>query len=612
MSDAQTKPGATLAGAVTLLHQGRPAEAETACRALLHIEPRHIGALSVLGASLHVQGKAADAIRAFSELTALQPTERSHWTNLGTSLRLERRYEDALAAYQRASELGEASADFFYNVGLLHFDRRDFEAARAVLERASALAPRDGPIRLQYARALHERMRASEALAALEGWEELENLDTEVLAQIANLLLNLGEPERAAVALQRARLDPAPSAAAAVKIIEILERSNQLDEAREALERLRNSPLAPANELDLKSVEAVLAQREGGHEAACAALEHLLADCPAFHLRQYHLFRLAKSLDALGRYDEAFQALCEAHRSQVEHFKLTQPEIALRGPTPMRITERHSDPADVAKWDHEGAPTLQASPIFIVGFPRSGTTLLELALDAHSGLRTMDEQPFLQVALDQLLTDGAGYPHALSEVAPAVLEKARLTYWQHVRRKVQLQPGQRLIDKNPLNILRLAVIRRLFPAAPIVLSIRHPCDVLLSCYMQHFGDPDFALLCRDLPNLAAGYRRMFDFWYRQSSTLGVEAHEVRYEQLVCDFDRGIREVCSALSLPFEAAMLHPAQHASGKAFISTPSYSQVVKPVNTRSVDRWRNYAPHFDGVLPVLGPYLQRWGYAS
>ena len=612
MSDGQTKPGAALTGAVTLLHEGRPEQAEAACRALLRVEPRHIGALSVLGASLHAQGRAAEAIRTFSDLTALQPAERSHWTNLGTSLRLERKHEDALAAYQRASELGESSADFFYNVGLLHFDRRDFEAARAVLERASALAPLDAPIRLQYARSLHERMRSSEARAALEGWEQLENLDTEVLAQIANLLLNLGEADRAAVALRRARLDPAPAASAAVKIIEILERSNQLDEAHKALERLRSSPLARATELELKGVEAVLAQREGRHDVACAALEYLLADCPAFHLRQYHLFRLAKSLDALGRYDEAFQALSEAHRSQVEHFKLTQPEIALRGPTPLRITERHSEPADVACWDHEGAPTLQESPIFIVGFPRSGTTLLELALDAHSSLQTMDEQPFLQNALEQLLSEGASYPQSLRGLAPAQLEKARLIYWEHVRRKVQLQPGQRLIDKNPLNILRLAVIRRLFPAAPIVLAIRHPCDVLLSCYMQHFGDADFALLCRDLPNLAAGYRRMFDFWYRQSEILGVAAHEVRYEQLVRDFDRGIREVCAALALPFEPAMLQPARHASGKAFISTPSYSQVVKPVNTRSVDRWRNYARHFESVLPVLDPYLQRWGYAS
>ena len=613
MSDDSTLAMAALARAVTLLQQGNAAEAESACRLVLRREPRNLAALSVLGASFHAQGRGMQAVETFSQLTRLQPGERSHWMNLATSLRLERRHDDALAAYQRAAQLGESSANFHYNLGLLHFDRRDFEAARAVLERATALAPRDAAIRFQYARSLQERMRGKEALAALENGEQLEGVDTEVVTQIANLLLNLGEATLASVALRRARTDPAPPPSAAIRIVEILERSNRLDEARAELGRLRRSPQAPqADAKDLTSIEAVLAQREGRHEEARAAFQQLLANCPALHLRQYHLFRLAKSLDALGRYDEAFQALSEAHRSQVEHFRLSQPEIALLGPAPLRITERDCDPQDVAAWSAEGAPGIEDSPIFIVGFPRSGTTLLELALDAHSGLRTMDEQPFLQNALEDLIERGASYPGRLRDLAPARLEEVRSNYWQRVRRKVELGPGLRLIDKNPLNILRLPVIRRLFPQAPILLAIRHPCDVLMSCFMQHFGDADFALLCRDLPTLANGYRRMFDSWYRQAAILGVAAHEVRYESLVSDFENGIRGACEALALRFEPAMLEPARHASSKAFISTPSYSQVVKPVHSNSVDRWRHYERHFAGALPALAPYLQRWGYAA
>lgn len=613
MSDVPNAPVPALGEAIELLRQGRAPQAETISRALLSRDPRNLAALGVLGASAHAQGKAALAIEAFTQLTSLQPRERLHWTNLGTSLRLERRYDEALTAFQRAAELGEASADFYFNVGLLHFDRRDFEAARAVLERATALAPRDAAIRVQYSRALQERMRSKEALAALKGWERLEGLNTEVLAQIANLLINLGESAESAVALERARLDPAPPPAAAIRIIEILERSNQLGEARQALDRLRRSPAARAADPDeLDNIEAVLAQREGRHEEARAALERLLANCPAFHLRQYHLFRLARSLDALGRYEEAFAALTEAHRSQVEHFRMSQPEIALQGPAPLTITERDCDAADVAEWNHDGAPALEESPIFIVGFPRSGTTLLELALDAHSTLRTMDEQPFIQSALDDLVARGARYPEHLRALGREQLDAVRSAYWDRTRRKVELRPGERLIDKNPLNILRLPVIRRLFPSAPILLAVRHPCDVILSCYMQHFGDADFALLCRDLPSLASGYRRMFDSWYRQAGKLRVTAHEVPYERLVADFEPGIRRICEALALDFEPAMLEPARHASGKAFISTPSYSQVVNPVNTRSVDRWRHYERHFTGALPALTPYLQRWGYAS
>jgi hypothetical protein len=177
-----------------------------------------------------------------------------------------------------------------------------------------------------------------------------------------------------------------------------------------------------------------------------------------------------------------------------------------------------------------------------------------------------------------------------------------------VRRKLELRPGQRLIDKNPLNLLALPAIRRLFPDSRILLAIRHPCDVILSCYMQHFRAPDFALLCRDLPSLAAGYRRAFDFWYREAAILHPDVREVRYETLVTEFEPQVRGIADFLHLTWTDAMLAPGEHARSKGFISTPSYSEVVQPVHARSVSRWRAYEKHFGEVIPQVRPYLDRW----
>jgi hypothetical protein len=175
---------------------------------------------------------------------------------------------------------------------------------------------------------------------------------------------------------------------------------------------------------------------------------------------------------------------------------------------------------------------------------------------------------------------------------------------------VELEPGQRLIDKNPLNILRLAVIRRVFPNSPILLAVRHPCDVILSCYMQHFRAPDFAMLCADMPSLTLGYRKTFDFWYEQVAMLSPRVLEVRYESFVADFPAEVRRVAEFLKLPWNPAMLEPALRARAKGYISTPSYSQVVQPVNTKSVGRWQAYRQYLEPALPVLEPYLKRWGY--
>jgi hypothetical protein len=186
----------------------------------------------------------------------------------------------------------------------------------------------------------------------------------------------------------------------------------------------------------------------------------------------------------------------------------------------------------------------------------------------------------------------------------------RARYFERAASKVKLAPGQRVVDKNPLNMLRLPVIQRLFPNAPIILAIRHPCDVVLSCFMQHFRAPHFVMLCSDLQTLADGYRRSFDFWYQQSALLSPNILEVRYEKFVADFERGVREMAEFLRVPWHDGMLAPAEHARAKGYISTPSYSQVVQPVNQKAVGRWRAYQRHLAPIIPRLRTYLQRWDY--
>ena len=276
----------------------------------------------------------------------------------------------------------------------------------------------------------------------------------------------------------------------------------------------------------------------------------------------------------------------------------------------MAITAYSAAPEDAAQWTEAAPPTTGDSPIFIVAFPRSGTTLLELMLDAHPGLATMDEQPFLQKAVLQFSRVGLKYPEALKDATPDQLAAIRQHYWSLVSRKVRLRPGQRLIDKNPLNMLRLPAIRRLFPNAQVLMAIRHPCDVIVSNFFQHYRAPEFVRLCRDLPTLALGWRKAFDYWYQQADIVKPRIHEVLYESFVADFAGQARDIARFLELEWHDAMLEPGQHARDKGYISTPSYSQVVQPVNSKAVGRWRRYVFAMEPVLAEVRPYLERWGY--
>ncbi|HMI37685.1 MAG TPA: sulfotransferase, partial [Steroidobacteraceae bacterium] len=441
-------------------------------------------------------------------------------------------------------------------------------------------------------------------------WERYATAGDPVIANIGQLLLLLGELARAEQATQLAAAGPGSTLESRLKLVQLFERTNRLAEARAQLDQLLADPRSAQLGADLLLTQAHMAQREGQHSLASQLFRKKLAACKELHDEHSDLYPLAKSLDALGQYEEAFDTLLRAHRSQRAYLKRSAPLAVLRGAPMMVIAERGCDPADVLKWDERDGPAAAESPIFIVAFPRSGTTLLELALDAHPLLKSMDEQPFLQNALDDLSATGARYPTQLGRLSRAELDGVRSRYWERVRSKIKLAPGQRLVDKNPLNLLRLPVIKRLFPHTQVLVAIRHPCDVLLSCFMQHFRAPEFALLCQSLPMLAAGYRKAFEFWYEQQSILRAQVLELRYETFVADFETWIRAAVAFLELPWNDAVLAPGKRAQDKRYISTPSYSQVVQPISGKAVGRWQNYRHHFSQVLPVVQPLLDRWHY--
>lgn len=594
-----------LGQALELLRRGDAAAAEAQCRAVLAQHPRHGDARRLLAMALHFQNRTAEAMVLFEALAHEQPQEPTHWANLGTARRSAGQYEGALEAYGRAVQLGAVSAQLLYNIGLLHIDRLDFESACAVLARAAALEPRHAEIRYWYAHACSLAQHNEEALQALKGWQTLQGLNAERLAAIGLLLLNLGAD--AEPALQAAAAAPMVPPRARLMLAQAYERSNRIPEARTQLQRLPRPQAALGSDLPL--LEAQLAAHEADHEKAAQLLQEALRQVTELHRRHFLLFTLARSLDALGRPEESFAALAEAHQSQVAYLRLSAPHLSLFNVPLMALTERGTDPQDVARWEAPRAPCLEESPVFVVGFPRSGTTLLEQTLDAHPQLVSMDEQPFLHRTLLDLQSR-TRYPESLGDLSDADLEAVRAAYWERVAQCVSLKPGQRLVDKNPLNLLRLPAIRRVFPHARILLAVRHPCDVLLSCYGQAFRAPDFALVCADLPTLTQAYVRAFDFWYREQAILQAAVHEVRYETLVRDFETAVRALSDFLALPWDERLLSPAAHARAKGFISTPSYSQVVQPVNARSVGRWQAYRAHFAPLLAPLTPYLARWGY--
>lgn len=609
MSFLPSDSAALLALARQDLATGQIAAAQEKCVRVLDAHHHHPGALDVLGTSLSSQGRYEEAMRVFNALTLMQPTVAAHWQNLGTVLRPIGRHAQSLAAFERALRLGPPTAGLLYNLGALQMDRLDYSAAHLALRDAVALAPRDARIRWTYAQCCYDIGHRQEAVTALEEWETLEDLSVEITVSIALLLVTSGAAHLAQPAVQRLIANPPASGRAVVGFAFLLERLHRLDEARAVMQLALNHD-SLSTDPQLLAMAALLADRAGRHEEAYQQLTLALTQPHEFVHRYNLLYPLAKACDALRRYEEAYSAAEEAHRSQLAFLERVTGKASEEQSQLWALTANGCDPDDIAQWQSPGIDS-EGSPIFIVGFPRSGTTLLEQVLDAHPLLQSMDEQPFLLRSVARVTDRGIRYPSELGKLTDRDAKDIRARYWDGVRKRVPLASGRRLVDKNPMNMVLLPVIRRLFPDAPVILAIRHPCDTVLSCFLQHFPS-DLALLGRDLTALARSYSRAFGFWDSQCSLLQPTTHELKYELLATDFAAEVDRLCAFLQLPRHEAMLAPGEHARGKGFISTPSYAQVLEPVSNRSVGRWINYERHFSSeVLTLLMPWIERWGYS-
>ena len=592
------------------LASGQVGAAQEKCLRVLGAQQHHPGALDVLGTILASQGRYEEAVRVFNALTLMQPAVAAHWQNLGTVLRPAGRPAQALAALERALRLAPPTAGLLYNLGALQMDRLDYRAAHLALRDAAVLAPRNPRIRWTYAQCCCDIGHRQEAVTALEDWETLEGLDVEIMVSIALLLVTSGAARRAQPAIQRLLANPPASGRAVVGFALLLERLHRVDEAQAAMQRVAPSDESSNQDSERLAMSARLADRAGRHEDAHRLLTLALGQPREFVHRYNLLFPLAKACDALGRYEEAYIAAEEAHRSQLAFLERAVGRSSEEQSQLWALTVNGCSPDDISLWDGAGNAS-ETNPIFIVGFPRSGTTLLEQMLDAHPQLQSMDEQPFILRSVAQVTDRGFSYPRELGKLTESDLRELRAQYWDGVRKRVPLAPDRRLVDKNPMNMVLLPIIRRLFPKAPIILAIRHPCDTVLSCFLQHFPS-DLALIGRDLTALARSYARAFDYWDSQSSLLRPITHELKYERLIADFAAEVDRLCAFLQLPRHEAMLAPGEHARTKGFISTPSYAQVIEPIGDRSVERWKHYRRHFGSeALGLLMPWIERWGYA-
>lgn len=602
---------------VEFVQQKRFAEARDLCRKACRKHEADAECWFLLGAIEGQLGDYSAAEEGCRRALGLAPSHPSLHYNLGVALAHQQRFEEAIPSLERAIQLDPTNADACHDLGNALVATGRLDKAIHCYREAIKQRPAFVAAHLSLARALRklnmaeaiEQYRVTITLAPrlMDAYSELatiliNNRKYELCKQIldvgiknlpgsADLLYKLGISHQ-----EQGEVEPA---------LDCYMRATQLAPERDDIKAARAGALALLG--DKHSAEAILlplieAQSRdptvaltfgylssgmGREDEAIAYLESGLNKAGADNsVKSRMCFSLARLLDRRGRYDEAFAYAERANR------------LHGAGPDTKNLAEWIYNNRGVFASGLQGRSDSCDTSVFIVGMPRSGTTLVEQILASHSqvfGAGELKEIAALVAGLPGLTGNDAPYPACLEKLKHTDLDALAGKYLEFISAISNNSP--RVTDKTPGNFHYLGLIDMLFPNAHVIHCVRDPMDTCLSCYLHDFsGNHPYSYDLESLGRYYRSYERLMEFW---KSALRVPILDVPYEELVTDTENTVREMTEFIGLSWESGLLNFHQQQRS---VATASFDQVRKPIYSHAMNHWRHYECHLGALKAALG----------
>ncbi len=570
---AAATPQDMLRQAFHLFDQGQIHEAAKLAETLRQQAPNHPDVLHLMGLICLKTGNPKDAEKLIGMAVSILPDKAFLRVNLGNALRQLGKVAEARAAYDKAASLDPNFAGTYLNRGTLYAEEGNAEASIEDFRTVIRLMPDDPQGYLNLGQFQLARGAFSEARDTYRAGLEKRPKGPMLLLGLANALERLGELDGALAAAEQV-LEQMPDLPGALRIwSSVKRRQGSAEEARDRLERVSVAKLPPGGR---RLIHGELAQVYDRLGEAADAFDHFVAqnDAAAEQLADSP-FDKSTYMSQVTDLKEAFTADWVDSWSQV-------------------------DPVDL-----KPVPT----PVFLVGFPRSGTTLLDQFLDAHSEVDVIEELPVL-LPLRDAVAEAGGYPQGLAALSADKINELRRLYVSELTKAGFDPMAKTVVNKLPLNIIHVGLISRIFPEAKFILALRHPADAVLSCFMQDFQLNASMAHFLTLKDSAALYDAVMSLWGQYRDLLSLNVADVRYEELIADPQAALSDVMGLLELDWEDAQGDHVAHANARGSIRTPSYGQVTQPLYNRAADRWRRYETQLEGILPRLQPFVHEFGY--
>ncbi len=577
-----------------LVQQNRPEVAVHYLQRATHLDPKLEKAWFTLGKALAMLGRGTEADAAFEKCFALSPERR--FMALAAEHQKEGRSQEAEHLYRRVLRHNPDNVDALRLLALISLEASREGEAQALLARALELAPDYVAALLDMAQLRKEQDRYGEALEFAERALALDPRNPQAHYLRGISLAPSGRTEEALEAYGKCLEFRPGHLGALLNLGHMLKTVGRYQEAVQAYEAcIEHRPEFGETYWSLANLKTYRFE-----DAAIAEMEQRAqADGLAVQSQVNFLFAIAKAYEDRGEFDRAwhfYETGNAKQRGEVSYDPVHTESMN------DRLIEVFS--AEFLR-SRAGCGHRDTSPIFILGLPRSGSTLLEQILASHSQVEGTSELPHvgrIATSLSRNRAEGLNYPEAARELRCADFARLGLDYLE-LARLHRHSDAPRFIDKMPNNFPNVGLIALMLPGAKIIDARRHPLDACLSCYRQLFAKGQaFTYDLTEIGEYYLQYQRMMDHW---AAVMPGRVLTVQYEEVVSDLETQVRRMLEFCELPWEDACLH--FYESTRA-VRTPSSEQVRQPIYDNSVGQWHRYEQHLDELITVLEPIRERY----
>ncbi|NNF51614.1 MAG: tetratricopeptide repeat protein [Gammaproteobacteria bacterium] len=588
-----------------LLQAGRPQEAEEHFRKVLESRPDSPEAHNNLGRALNNQRKYEEALVAFEDAVRLDPEFAAAHNNLGHVNRALGRNTTAAARFQEAIRLDEDLADAYQNLGTIYLAQNMPEEAVECFEEAARREPEKASIFIDLGVALHGLGKLGEAVNAYRKAVERDENNPYAFMNLGIVLYERRNLKAAETALARALVLKPDLIDAAAELAGLLDEMGRLDDMEKVIEKgLQANPRHARLNLEA----AKLDRRQGRVPQAIKRLTQFDLKAVDQRLAQELRYELGRLYDRAGESDLAWLHAGEANKLAAAGWRAFKVDTE-RLPKRLRALQAFCADTDLTKLPRAPAADT-AAPVFLVGFPASGSDFVSEALHMHAGLQTLDEAPTLSAVEQALSAMPEGYPAAIANLDIDAIAYQRDEYWRIVNRLLKRKPGSLLVDHHPMRAVHAALAWRLFPEAKFIYVQRHPADLCVASFMQNYAMNDTNAHFLAMDTTVTILELAWHTWQAAVRALDLDVHVVRFERLAQNPGAEIAGVCEFLDLePDDASMGFVDDTVSGKR-ITRSSFRQLADPLDAHMHERWPDYRLQLSRFMDRLMPLAREMGY--